>query len=598
VGPARCARAATTKDDELEMSPHLHSDPPKPASIPDRMPAPGTLLCDRYRLGPLVGRGGAAAVYRGTDEVLHETVAIKVLLPDGIMRNPRAAHLSFRAEAVSAMRLSHPRILRVYNYEFQAPWEFLIMEFVAGENLGKVVKTLPQGRLTTIETIDVGLGCLEALEAAHAEGVIHNDLTPANVLLTRAGTIKLCDFGLAHFAAAEAPGSTMTAVGTPAFMSPERITGSRGDARSDLYSLAATLYQLGNGTTMFGNDADAYYHHVHSPMPASRFLPPALHEVLRTAAEKDPAARFQSAQEMRLALTAARRVAAGSQPSMEPFVPVVADDPGRELLPPALRDFDDDDDGLAPAPNTAVDPVHDPSCEILIFEDSAAHAHVHVHAAQGSALRVATRGMVEVPDVILSSLFGGVHAVKNFQLDRTPVTNAQYAEFLRATGETPPAHWLGGRPPAQLFDHPVVGVSREQAARYASFHGKRLPTALEWEAAARGLEGRKFPWGDEYDSARCHGPERGVAATVAVGSLPAGASSSGALDLVGNVWEWTVDDARAPHPEAGYAWVMGGSFKHRCEQEGRLARTSVAVGKSYEYLGFRCAADEGKHVRR
>jgi hypothetical protein len=317
--------------------------------------------------------------------------------------------------------------------------------------------------------------------------------------------------------------------------------------------------------------------------------------VLRTAAEKDPAARFQSAQEMRLALTAARRVAAGSQPSLEIHPPVGDDDPNTpapELH--ALRDFDDD--GSAPAPITAVDPVHDKSCEILIFEDSAPHAAAAV--ADAASRHAVGRGMVEVPDVILSSLFGGVHAVKNFQLDRTPVTNVQYAEFLRATGETPPAHWLGGRPPAQMRDHPVVGVSREQAVRYASYIGKRLPTALEWEAAARGLEGHRFPWGDSYDASCCHGPERGVAATVPVGSLPAGASSSGALDLVGNVWEWTVDDARAPHPEPGYAWVMGGSFKHRCEQEGHLARTSVAVGKSYEYLGFRCAADEGKHVRR
>jgi serine/threonine protein kinase len=549
------------------------------------MPVPGALLCDRYRLGPLVGRGGAAAVYRGTDEVLQETVAIKVLLPDGIMRNPRAAHLSFRAEAVSAMRLSHPRILRVYNYEIQPPWEFLIMEFVAGENLGKVVKTLPNGRLTALETIDVGIGCLEALEAAHAEGVVHNDLTPSNVLLTRAGTIKLCDFGLAHFAAEEVPGRTITAIGTPAFMSPERITGAPGDTRSDLYSLAATLYLLGNGASMFGNEADAYYHHVHSPVPASPFLPPALHEVLCVAAEKDPGARFQSAGEMRLALTAVRRVVAGSSPSIETPSERPASTPPR---PVELRGFEEDSEVMP----TDVENALDAACEIRIFEDSA--------AAQTCtpAPVLETRGMVEVPDLILSSLFGGTHAVKRFFLDRTPVTNAQYAEYLRATGATAPAHWLGGRPPANGPTHPVVGVNREEAARYASFRGKRLPTALEWEASARGLDGRRFPWGDTYEASCCHGPERGVAQTAPVGGLPDGASCFGALDLCGNVWEWTVDDARMPHPESGYAWVFGGSFKHRCDQEGHLARTSVAAGKSYEYLGFRCATDEGKHGRR
>ncbi len=585
------------------MSPHLYSDPSAgSARISDRMPAPGALLCDRYRLGPLVGRGGAAAVYRGTDEVLKETVAIKVLLPDGIMRNPRAAHLSFRAEAVSAMRLSHPRILRVYNYEIQPPWEFLIMEFVAGENLAKVVKTLPEGRLTPIETIDVGLGCLEALEAAHAEGVIHNDLTPSNVLLTRAGTIKLCDFGLAHFTTDEdVGGRTLTAIGTPAFMSPERITGGAGDARSDLYSLAATLYQLGNGVSMFGNDTDAYYHHVHSAVPSSRFLPPALHEVLCVAAEKDAGARFQSAQEMRLALTAARRMVAGSSPSIDvppgmaaarasmPSPPPI---PGR-TSPARLVDYD----ATSQVRPTDVDAELD--SDILIFEDSAAHklpAPAPAPALEHPGPEM--RGMVEIPDLILSSLFGGTHAVKGFLLDRTPVTNAQYAEFVQATGETPPAHWLGGRPPQAQPMHPVVGVSREQAQRYASFRGKRLPSALEWEAAARGSEGRRFPWGDHYEPSRCHGPESGAITTAPVGSLPDGASSAGALDLLGNVWEWTVDDALKPHPEPGYAWVFGGSFKHRCDQEGRLARTSVAIGKSYEYLGFRCAADEGKHARR
>jgi serine/threonine-protein kinase len=582
------------------MSSHARRDPPpKPATISERMPAPGTLLCDRYRLGPLVGKGGAAAVYRGTDEVLHETVAIKVLLPDGIMNNPRAAHLSFRAEAVSAMRLSHPRILRVYNYEFQAPWEFLIMEFVAGENLAKLVKTLPHGRLSPLETVDVGLGCLEALEAAHAEGVIHNDLTPSNVLLTRAGTIKLCDFGLAHFTAEEVPGRTITAVGTPAFMSPERITGSSGDARSDLYSLAATLYLLGNGTTLFGNGAEAYYHHVHTPTPASRHLPAALHELLCVASEKDPGARFQSAEEMRLALAAVRRLVAGSSPSSEvPAQPGYDEDIHHARGSRARAGGDERDASAEPDSEitpTDLDHALERSCEILIVEDSAAHL-----VAGGAPMAPAydPRGMVEVPDVILSSLYGGVHAVKGFLLDRTPVTNERYAEFLRTTGETPPAHWLGGRPPARLAGHPVVGVSREQALRYAVFRGKRLPTALEWEAAARGSDGRRFPWGDAYEPSRCHGPERSVGTTAPVGAHPEGASGFGALDLVGNVWEWTVDDARVPHPETGYAWVFGGSFKHRCDPDARLARTAVAIGKSYEYLGFRCAADEGKHARR
>ncbi len=580
------------------MSPQLvkeaHLVPVRTQRISDRMPAPGTLLCERYRLGPLVGRGGAAAVYRGTDEVLDEIVAVKVLLPDGIMSNPRAAHLSFRAEAVSAMRLSHPRILRVYNYEIQPPWEFLIMEFVAGENLGKVVKTLPDGRLTPVETVDVGIGCLEALEAAHAEGIVHNDLTPANVLLTRAGTIKLCDFGLARFTTAEVPERTISAVGTPAFMSPERITGASGDARSDLYSLAATLFALGDGDSMFGSGAEAYYHHVHTSPPASRYLPAALNEVLRVAAAKNPAERFQSAQEMRLALTAVRRIVGGSGSGVGQYP-----DPRPPSAPrPRLRDIAEES---LVSPTDLDDALAD-SVDIVIGEDSAAHAGgpAAVVRAVSAPVRpgLDARGMVEIPALILSSSFGGVYAVKGFLLDRMLVSNEQYAEFARATGEAPPAHWLGGRPPANLSKHPVVGITRGQAARYAELHGKRLPSALEWEAAARGADGRKFPWGEAYDPALCQGPERSAGATASVDQHRSGASSFGVLDLVGNVWEWTVDDTHGQAPEAGYAWVFGGSFKHRCDPDGGLARTSVSTTKSYEYLGFRCGADEVKHVRR
>src|SRR4051794_9605879 len=162
-------------------------------------PAPGQLLCDRYRLEDEIARGATATVFRATDTLLGEPVAIKVLLLDGVMSTPaaRACQLGFREEAISAMRLSHPMILRLHNYEVHPPWEFLVMEYVAGETLTQFVKRRPQKRLTVIETIQMGIDCLEALQYAHGAGVIHNDIKPANILFTRAGAIKLCDFGLA-----------------------------------------------------------------------------------------------------------------------------------------------------------------------------------------------------------------------------------------------------------------------------------------------------------------------------------------------------------------------------------------------------------------
>jgi formylglycine-generating enzyme required for sulfatase activity len=156
------------------------------------------------------------------------------------------------------------------------------------------------------------------------------------------------------------------------------------------------------------------------------------------------------------------------------------------------------------------------------------------------------------------------------------------------TGHPPPPHWIGGRAPRHEGDHPVACVTLDDARRYAAWRGVRLPTALEWESAARGPSSHRFPWGDTWEPARCHGPEGGARATAPVGRLLEGASHEGCLDLVGNVWEWTEPDARAPAP-LGSAWVLGGSFRHSGCQGGRIARTSIAVDKVYAYLGFRCA---------
>jgi serine/threonine protein kinase len=205
----------------------------------------------------------------------------------------------------------------------------------------------------------------------------------------------------------------------------------------------------------------------------------------------------------------------------------------------------------------------------------------------------APEGMLKVPGQFLQSAYGGEYQVATFWMDKTPVSHAQYHAYLQATGEVAPAHWLGGRPPAGLEDHPVVGVNLEGARRYAQWRGARLPTQLEWEAAARGPNNFKFPWGNEFDAALCHGPEREAQGTAPVGSLPQGASPNGCLDLVGNVWEWAELDAACEQDvDPDYVWVFGGSFLHACSEDGGIPRKSVLAEKEYRYLGFRCAWGE------
>ena len=534
----------------------IEFDPSQPRHA---SPTTGATLCGRYRLEAAVARGASAAVFRATDLELGEVVAIKVLLPDGVFATPeaRGAQLGFREEAVSAMRLGHPAILRVFNYEREGDCEFLVMEYVAGETLSELAKRRPERHLSTLETLDVGIECLDGLAYAHAMGVVHNDIKPSNLLMTRAGAIKICDFGLARVMR---PSSSSRGViaGTPGYMPPEILSGHAGDVRSDLFSLAATLYAIGNGRLMVPKD----------PLQAKEWRqpPPSLHlplvvdEVLAIAAAAEPWDRFQTAADMRAALLHAR-----SQ---------VTDQQSRFSVQGFAVDVDVAHDAFDASDEVVEEPIEgdatDPRAQPPFGLDDAA-------------------GMVRIVARRVQSAYGGSAYVEELALDRVPVTNEAYAAFVRLTGATPPAHWLAGAPPADKLGHPVVGVTLDDARRYAAWCGKRLPTSAEWEAAARGPTVTAFPWGDAWEPARCTTRDSGAEGTAPVDEHPEGASLEGVLDLVGNVWEWCEPDPRLPAPEHGSAWVFGGSFRHPCVKDGAIARSAVATGNSYEYLGFRCA---------
>lgn len=512
---------------------------------------PGTLLCNRYHLESEIAQGATAVVYRAVDVLLDDVVAVKLVSHDGLLATPeaQAAHLALRDEAVLAMHLSHPKILRVFTYERHAPWEFLVMELVTGQDLFAGLSRRRGGRYSIAETTHIGLDCLDALLYAHSAGVIHHDVKPRNILMTRAGAIKICDFGLARIAAMKTlvGGQGRPAIGTPAYMAPERIRGEAGDARSDLYSLAATLWTLATGRAPFGTDDDALLHHLASPLPEAPVLPRALDAVLRVALAKRPADRFPSAAHMRDALSG------------------------------VLAQLDPEDALPAPAPSPDVDD----DIEISIDFDEEPDA---------APLVVDRTDMVRVSARVLRSAYGGEFPVALFDVDRTPVTNAQYARFLASTGVASPAHWKGERPPKNKDTHPVVGINLDEARAYAAWAGKRLPTAIEWEAAARGPRQTAYPWGDEWraDLAVCR--EAGAWDTAPVGRIPEGASAEGLLDAIGNVWEWTEPDPRAPAGDM--TWVMGGSFRDHCGG-GRVPRTAVTTANAYEYLGFRCALSGG-----
>ncbi|RLC77738.1 MAG: hypothetical protein DRI81_08150 [Chloroflexi bacterium] len=173
-----------------------------------------------------------------------------------------------------------------------------------------------------------------------------------------------------------------------------------------------------------------------------------------------------------------------------------------------------------------------------------------------------------------------------FWIDKTPVTSGEYARFVAAAGHEPPEHWKGDVPPQETADHPVTYVSWNDAAAYAEWAGKRLPTEEEWEKAARGSDGRKYPWGNDWQEGRCNTKETGIGATTPVGQYsPDGDSPYGCADVAGNVWEWMVSE----HEKGGRV-LRGGSWYSDANAVRCAFRSRLAPFASNDDVGFRCVS--------
>src|SRR5215218_9286217 len=212
----------------------------------------GRILDGRYQLGSLLAVGGMARVYLASDRVLERPVAVKVLSPPHA-QDPVFVE-RFRREARSAARLSHPNIVAVFDSGTDAGLHYLVMEYVPGQSLAELLAR--QGRLTPRQAAELGVEVCAALAAAHAQGLVHRDVKPANVLVGDDGRVKVTDFGIVKAAATTLTG-TGTVLGTAAYLSPEQAQGGPVDARSDLYSLGCVLYELLCGSPPFGSGADS-----------------------------------------------------------------------------------------------------------------------------------------------------------------------------------------------------------------------------------------------------------------------------------------------------------------------------------------------------
>jgi formylglycine-generating enzyme required for sulfatase activity len=517
-----------------------------------------------YRIESVIGEGGMGVVYRARDVALGRDVALKCLHLN-LAGDPEVRR-RFVREARVLRSWAHPGAVAIYDFIEYEHVLAIVMELVEGENLAQHLVRW-RGKMPYDQIRSVMADILLAMDDAHAAGVVHRDLKPDNVLVRNdMGRLrpKIADFGIAKVL----EGTTYTVsgalLGTCRYMAPEQVkTPSLADHRSDIYSLGITLYELVTGRPPFdGSHFSVMMAHVtNAPKAPSKLRPdvsPALEKLILDALSKSPDKRPASCAVFRERLLDA--IPAGVAETFDavrvssvPLPTVVRDTGGHEMI-------------LVPGGVFAMGPT-------------------------------ATRREVHLDP---------------YYLDRTPVTNTMFGVFIEATGYKPTdagakrflAHWRNGKPPRGEEKHPVVYVSWFDARAYASWAGSRLLTEAEWEKAARGTDGRRYPWGRAEPKPTHANFGRHRDRTTPVGAFPEGASPFGILDLAGNVWEWCEDAydedfyakgpsmnpklASAPNKKLGHV-MRGGSFMY----DARALRTYARMGFDPHYRfaegGFRCA---------
>ena len=600
---------------------------------------------EKYEVLEDLGAGGMARVFKVRHTLLGSFHVLKVLDPSLVADEQMRKR--FLGEGQIQAQVRHPNIAQVTDVIIQPGVAGLVVELVPGQALDDWLAAQTQPPAAG-EIKRLFLPLLAGVGYAHSRGIIHRDIKPANVVVDGALTPKILDFGIAKVVdaafggnAVEARTKTGSRLGTPNYMSPEQIRGLPDlDSRSDIFSLAATLYEVVTLQVPFDapSDFDIMRRIVDGDLRPPRELVAGLDPVLDACIAKglatNRAERFASCREFASLLERAGRSSA--RPSISTAtrssVPAAHGPRGGgaatvEKAPVAAP-------GQRSAGSWAVLALLTVGLsfmlglvlESLLPRDPAgadpAAATRRKRAAEAEARRRSVGRTVKVPagefwmgcapqdpECESDEKPGRSVYLDAFRVDRTEVTVAQYRacvddKVCSSSGltEYPTCTW--GR--SGRDDHPINCVDWNQARTYCRWAGMRLPTEAQWEKAARGTDQRLSPWGNA--KASCHyavmehrGKGCGAGGTMPVGSRPAGASPYGALDMSGNVWEWVADwyapntyrSARYRNPSGpsngsvrvfrGGSWLGDGP---------RLLRSSYRLRDRmkhrYDYLGFRC----------
>jgi formylglycine-generating enzyme required for sulfatase activity/tRNA A-37 threonylcarbamoyl transferase component Bud32 len=533
-----------------------------------------------YQVERAIGQGGFAAVYLVRDLTLKRPLAVKVLSPDLLLST--TAQERFRREAETIAQLSHPHIVPLHFIGSAQDVVYLVMAYVDGESLADRIQR--EGRLDPEETARILREVASALDLAHRRGVIHRDIKPHNVLLEReTGRSLVTDFGIARTAENASLTASGMVVGTPTYMSPEQVTGDVVDHRADLYALGVMGYEMLVGRPPFGGTTPTEILMKRVAEPAEPVekarpdTPPALAAVLNRCLQRDPEKRFNSGGEIVRALGGVTPT--GGQPSLEMA--------RRKRRRPSL---------LVPAAVVAV--------LLVLAALGALFARRFVGRRRPPPVPAVPAGMVLVPAGTYTigrndgpQISRPAHQVNvaAFYIDRTEVTVAAFKRIASATSVG--AGWTAPGPGDSLL--PVTGVAWPLAMAYCGIARAprgRLPTEDEWEAAARGTSGNRYPWGDAWQAGLANTLSAREKGPLPVGSIRRGNTPLGVSDLIGNVWEWTASPAiaypggTAPSRNKDAYVIRGGAFNTPdsiadATYRGYLPAMSTALA----FTGFRCA---------
>ncbi|MCX6626294.1 MAG: bifunctional serine/threonine-protein kinase/formylglycine-generating enzyme family protein [Candidatus Solibacter sp.] len=471
----------------------------------------------KYELQEFLG-GGMSHVYRAVDTVIGRPVAVKILTQTA--SQDEEAKARFLTEARTAGNLTHENVISIYDFGCDEEHGlYMVMEFLQGEDLRGAIRNGHTGDLS--KKLRIAIQVARALEYVHKARIIHRDIKPENVHINAAGVVKLMDFGIA-----KTEDLSMTragyVLGTPYYMAPEQVRGEKINDLVDVYAFGILLFELLAGQKPISGDTveRIFYSILNEPLDLAPLVaagtPQPVVDLVAACTAKKPADRPQNFGLVAAALEKARDGLDAPTQALTQVSPPAAS------APPARPAW------LIPG--------------IAVLCVLAAVGLYFALRPLPKVIATSTGAMVLVPAGEFAS--GGDKqriSLPAFYIDRTEVPNAEYAKFCRATNRPLPERFSADRP-----DYPVVNVTIEEARSFAAWAGKRLPKPLEWEKAARGTDGRAYPWGNQQDPTRANVDTHQLRP---VDGYPAGASPFGALQMVGNVWEF-VDQLRAPSPEA------------------------------------------------